>query len=384
MHEFERLIFELRRSRAMPDRWLDTVETRGGALVRWFRRMQRRDPLRDAVKRLPRWSAVRRAVEARAETGDDVCAQAMVDSLLTDRVSAWRERAAAARVAGALATSPKCRTVVDELLCQVARGESIFDRNPIRRAAAISVGWGAFILVAGAGAALATFRVILWTDAADLVRALWALALPVWAGLALVFYPMDYWGKLNEANGRMAKLRAAAAEGLAIHPDPRNLAALASAAATDKPEVRKAALAALDAVVPLVTEAHYGEYSPDVVRDLCRVLGRGPEARDLALIAALTRAGTGRSVDAMDRQARFGKTPAIRQAALAALPVLLGRREKERLSEQLVRPAVAPFGPADLLVRPAPAGASGDTSTLVRPAMPEEAAALQQTVGGGG
>jgi hypothetical protein len=308
----------------------------------------------------------------------------MVDSLLTDRVSAWRERAAAARVAGALATSPKCRTVVDELLCQVARGESIFDRNPIRRAAAISVGWGAFILVAGAGAALATFRVILWTDAADLVRALWALALPVWAGLALVFYPMDYWGKLNEANGRMAKLRAAAAEGLAIHPDPRNLAALASAAATDKPEVRKAALAALDAVVPLVTEAHYGEYSPDVVRDLCRVLGRGPEARDLALIAALTRAGTGRSVDAMDRQARFGKTPAIRQAALAALPVLLGRREKERLSEQLVRPAVAPFGPADLLVRPAPAGASGDTSTLVRPAMPEEAAALQQTVGGGG
>ncbi|MCX6361878.1 MAG: hypothetical protein NT029_18910 [Armatimonadetes bacterium] len=58
----------------------------------------------------------------------------------------------------------------------------------------------------------------------------------------------------------------------------------------------------------------------------------------------------------------------LRRAAEAALKAVEERIPVNRLSRTLLRPASDPANPAEILVRPAPAGASSDTATLLRPA----------------
>jgi hypothetical protein len=58
----------------------------------------------------------------------------------------------------------------------------------------------------------------------------------------------------------------------------------------------------------------------------------------------------------------------LRRAAEAALKAVVERIPANRLSRTLLRPASDPTNPAEMLVRPAPAGASADTATLLRPA----------------
>ena len=66
------------------------------------------------------------------------------------------------------------------------------------------------------------------------------------------------------------------------------------------------------------------------------------------------------------------RDPELRDAAWRALPAISARIERRGQQTTLLRPAHDPTNLADILVRPAPAGAQPDTSLLVSPAQPDD------------
>ena len=162
---------------------------------------------------------------------------------------------------------------------------------------------------------------------------------------------------------RMIRVRAMALLTLGRRREPCHLDLLLRAYVGKVGRERLAAEVALREVLPLLNRPTDTERSADFVSNLCRALRREEQwaldhaVRDdlleIRLLEALGKVGDGSSVPTVERIARRGRTPGVREAAQTILPVLQARRREADDLNQLLRGAVQPDPASGTLLRPA-------------------------------
>lgn len=321
------------------------------------------------ARRVRRGSPVRRAIEgARAEEPDlAALAETCVLSLLDADGRPWRERAAAAAALALAPDAPEQRSVAVDALHQALDRELWQTQRPLAGLAykvviplCLALGVAAVVYLSSQG----LFLTDGWLDA--------AFGGAVVAGIVAFVLCLVASGLLMPALAgirafQQNRVRAAAAWALGRLGVGDAAGSLADAALYGTPGVARASSVALLEVLPHLAPDAYDPLDPETPRLLCRLLGRkGPEA-DLLLLEALGKVGGGGALADVERMARAARTEPVRAAAERILHLLRERRELERHSGRLLRPARPPRSDAETLVRPAPPGASGDEQLLVRP-----------------
>ena len=323
------------------------------------------------ARRVRRGSPVRMAVEG-VETGDAdlaALAETCVLSLVDAEGRPWRERAAAAAALSLSPDAPEQRSVAVDALHQTLDRELWQTQRPLAGLAyriviplCLAQGVAAVVYLSSQGLFLTNG----WLDA--------AFGGAVVAGIVACVLCFVASGLLMPALAgvrafQQNRIRAAAAWALGRLGVSDAAGSLAEAVLYGTPGVARVASVALLEVLPNLTPAAYDPVDPETPRLLCRLLGRkGPEA-DLLLLEALGKVGGGGALADVERQARSARTEAVRAAAERIIPRLRERRDQERHSGRLLRPARPPRSDAKTLVRPAPPGASGDEQLLVRPVL---------------
>ncbi len=321
---------------------------------------------------LSRRSRVASAITEMTRTGNpsDDGLEALLTAVLDPSGRSWRERAAAARTLGAIPLDPGSRSVAVEALGQCLSGQLRARRGPtVRRSLwlsallALPVAIGLFVdRILDQGWFFADTAVSYAVGVFVTVGALELLTGVV--SLALIAPALTLRARVVNL-----RVRAAAADALGELGSAEATAPVAGALFDLAPTVRRAAWAALPKVLDALDAAWYGRIEPRAVTMLCRALGRGPEATDIAVLGALGHIGGASAVAPVEKLAQAGRSPAIREAAGRALPVLRERRRAETDPTRLLRPATSPEDPGSVLLRPASGAPSADDlGTLVRPA----------------
>lgn len=140
-----------------------------------------------------------------------------------------------------------------------------------------------------------------------------------------------------------------------------------------KSRERRAAEAALPAILTTLTHEHYGRLARETVPNLCLAFPRANDSLILAILAALEKIGDGRAVKPVEKLAQSGRSETVRTAAENLLPLLRERQGQENAQTVLLRAAAAPETPANLLLRPAQSVHEGDPATLLRSSASENA-----------
>jgi HEAT repeat protein len=184
-------------------------------------------------------------------------------------------------------------------------------------------------------------------------------------------------GALLEQNWlHLSRMRAAAATALGHLRLPESVDSLARADNDDSPEVRDAAIHALDAVLPTLTPDHYGRLGSQTVPNLYRILYAGDESFKLRVLAALEKVGDGRAIAPLKRVATrqlFGATERLSAEAARILPILEARQRQETERGTLLRGShAAPTATPDTLLRPAAEPSETPPEELLRPHSDEE------------
>ncbi len=271
----------------------------------------------------------------------------------------WRERVKMVANLPDLANSEEHRKAVFARLCQIAKNKFT---QFVKRAS--NVGNRAFRM-----AATASFLLTIWflfsessmmhIYALDFLPSMLVILTPLMIPLSLTF-------EIAKANNT-TKVRRAAIEALGKLAAPESAAIIATAYFDRWVTVQRSAARALEAVLPALTTAHYGQTQAETTPALCRVLEQTAfrangvsEALPLALVEALGRAGDGRALAMVARVASEAQWGHVREAAERVLPVLRERQRQETDSGTLLRGSAPNAGASDTLLRPA--GSSSDTT----------------------
>jgi hypothetical protein len=147
------------------------------------------------------------------------------------------------------------------------------------------------------------------------------------------------------------RVRAAAAVALGRLQSVEAIGALTTALYDRSASVRRAAVSALKNILPLLTNAHYGQLGVQVIPNLCRALQHGDELLVLHVLSALELIGDGQATRPVEQMVRSGRTERLRNLAARVLPMLQERQRQEKASQMLLR-AATPVAPgADMLLR---------------------------------
>ena len=150
---------------------------------------------------------------------------------------------------------------------------------------------------------------------------------------------------------RNNRVRAAAAMALGRLQSVEAVGALTTALYDRSATVRRAATAALKNILPLLSEAHYGQLGVQVIPNLCRALQQNDEMLVLHVLSALEQVGDGRAVRPIEQMVKSGRTERLRNLAARVLPILQERQQQEKASKMLLR-AATPLAPgAEMLLR---------------------------------
>jgi len=277
-----------------------------------------------------------------------------------------RERAAACGALGAAAVGPGVREVAAEALGEaLAGGIGMPRKRTMGRSLLIAA-------VIGAPIAIALFQKLVlgrgWFfagSALDWAVGATAVTCSLGVGIAAVLWPIVAALTVLRDRAMGVRVRVAAADALGDLAEPASVAPIARALKDLTPSVRRAAWGALPRVLGKLDDRHYGHVERDTVPALCRALGKGPEAADLAILEALGHVGGTSAVEPVERMAGGARWASVRDAAQRILPILRDRRRVETDTTRLLRPAQP--NNANHLLRPVEAGPSSDVSTLVRP-----------------
>jgi hypothetical protein len=202
-----------------------------------------------------------------------------------------------------------------------------------------------------------------------------------WTAIILVVLEMllspFFVSTLMEQNGlHLSRMRAAAAAALGRLGLPESVDSLARAANGDSPEVRDAAMRALEAVLPTLTPDHYGRLGAQTVPNLGRVLMDGLEPFRLRVLEALEKVGDGRAIAPVKRIATYplaGDSERLQAEAARILAVLEARQRQETERGTLLRGShAAPAAAPDMLLRPAAEPSETPPEELLRPHSDEE------------
>ena len=327
---------------------------------------------RELRKGIRRRSRVAVAIANMAQTSEpsDDAFSVLLTAILDPAGHSWRERVAAARALASVPLDRGRRSVAVEALGQCLSGQLRARRGPnVRRSLwlsallALPVAIGLFVdRILDQGWFFADTAVSYAAGVFVVVGALELLT----GTVSLAFIAPALGLRARVVNLRV---RAAAAEALGELAEAGASVPVAGALFDLAPVVRRAAWGALPKVLGALDDAWYGRIGPRAVTMLCRALGRGPEATDIAVLGALRHIGGASAVAPVEKLAQAGRSPAIREAAERALPVLRERRRAETDPTRLLRPATSPEDPGSVLLRPASGAPSADDlGTLVRPA----------------
>ncbi len=162
---------------------------------------------------------------------------------------------------------------------------------------------------------------------------------------------------------RFNRVRAAATTALGRLRVAQSVGVLAKAVSDSSPNVRRAAVPALQSALSSLTTAHYGSLGGELVPNLCLALERARErllkdtraAESLALsvLTALEKVGDGRAVAPVRRMVNTGWTAPVNSLATRLLAILQERQQQEDAREMLLRGAMTPPPSSELLLRPA-------------------------------
>jgi hypothetical protein len=170
--------------------------------------------------------------------------------------------------------------------------------------------------------------------------------------LCLLVYPVSAWVDRR----RMNRVRREAARGLAHLAVPHSAAPLAAAALDGDEGVRRASWEALVAVLPTITEAHYGQLPLETTPRLCALLAWTDQTLAILVLRGLRAVGDSRAIRPVERliQRAPGQSldSEMRREADITLQVLYARQKREIDAASLLRPTMSPVEPEQSLLRP--------------------------------
>jgi len=327
-----------------------------------------------ACRRLGPFDPLRQAAEGihLGRPADGSLAGVLLTALNDPAPRARARRAAACWIAGRTRFVVETdRLAVIRALCDVLEERTAEDRmgRAIWRSWCVALVCGlptatlaCVARIMGGGARLGALD-LLWQAAVIFLTSV-LLVLPVAFLLITLSLPVVVPFSLMADKLRARAERAEAAESLGLLRAREGVPALLRAAFDLTPGVRAAAEAALLRALPALGPDQYGAVAPDVTPNLVGLLGRA-EPLALAALEALEKVGDGRALAAAEAACRGGRSPTVRAAAAALVPLLRERARRERAPWSLLR-AAHPESPASL-VRPA-RSAGSEVEALVRPA----------------
>ena len=219
--------------------------------------------------------------------------------------------------------------------------------TPLSRAAILAVGLSSLAMIAARLAPATQFLAL-------------AGGLAVIWGLALFALLPGY--RSGDLNNQTAERRVAIAA-LGRLKIIESIPVLAIAAVDHDIQLNKVADRALEATLPLLTAAHYGHLSADVVPNLCELLSDYRYVRTITILEALEKIGDGRAIPAVTPLAQ--SYLAVQNKAKDVLIVLEQRVRESSEPYTLLRPSAA--GEQDTLLRAGGTGAGEPESQLLRP-----------------
>jgi HEAT repeat protein len=286
----------------------------------------------------------------------------------------WRERTVAAWALGLTAPQAFRQYEAAQALC------TVLDRRTTRSAQRVTARTGRAIL-----------RTLLFFSPFVLLGLI-AGAMNGWSGgwLALLFFmvfgmgfqlmfaiPAASYAHDEDCTSRGREMAALALGRLRV---PESVTSLAVACLDTRLRIKQAAIRAIEQVLPLLTEEHYGRLHAETTPSLCALLSetRHPQSQrrmrpdTLMVLEALGRMGDGRAVPYVEGLAQRDYSPVVRQTAERVLPILRERRRQEEASQILLR-ASSREGGMDTLLRAAQYSAPTASDQLLRPTSGEDA-----------
>lgn len=273
----------------------------------------------------------------------------------------WRERVIAAWALGRVSLSPQERTAATDMLIDVLERDRHHSFGRTFRKG-LAAGYGACF---GFGLLSALNMQLRYGH--EIFRSLIAygsIAAILASPLILVATTGTAWHLSRKRN----RLRATAAESLGRLTAPESLGALAGALFDHSAPVREAAATALHAVLPTITETHYGLFGAASMTALGRALKHGDTLLVLKLLTALGKIGTSHALPYVEQAANDNRMTRVRDAARDALEQMRERHLREREAETLMRPSYALPSPPSELLRPAHGSQGEDPLQLLRAA----------------
>lgn len=301
--------------------------------------------------------------------------EALLEALHQPWSYGWRERAVAAWTLGKTQIPPEQRSGAVKALCDVLNDRQVSSHFRFQQSSRRAM-YTSMLVGGGIGVLTVLLAVITHRGAEtplDLSLLLGSCMLGVTAAffgtwfLMPIVWPVLVW----QNNYRAALTRVSAADALGELAEPQAVGALAEAAQNLRPRIRRAALRALQRVLPTLTPEHYGTLDAQAVPHLCGLLTFADESVAVEVVEALGRAGDGRAVRQVSEVARVGRSARLREAAARALPILEERLRQENAPKILLRPAGAPASPADQLLRPARHTSETEPQQLLRASQSE-------------
>lgn len=171
-----------------------------------------------------------------------------------------------------------------------------------------------------------------------------------------------------------------AATRLAQFDDKRAVGPLAEALTFEDKNVQAVARDALTRLLPRLNASDAPLLNEEQRNELNKALKTRQRHDDflIAILKAYEQIGDSKALPFVESLAkgegRAEKSLPVREAAIACLPALRERAERERAAQTLLRPATSPDNPSEFLLRPAQGASEVDPDTLLRPSSAEETA----------
>ncbi|MBM3495894.1 MAG: hypothetical protein FJX72_16455 [Armatimonadetes bacterium] len=311
----------------------------------------------DAARRLSRRSAVRRAVEALAETDSDAAFAELITALNPKVRRRRAERMVASMALPSSCHTPERRADAVVALAAAARQEHLLGSRLTtgrlgRAYTVIGIAAPSTLLVC----AVASWALYWWDLPYQFLLVPVILAFPGTIAIGAVSIGMSL------SKERAACLVVKAVEGLAALGAAEALDAIVEQLAfpTTTP-VQPAAARAIATIAERVTSEHYGVIPKSALAAICR---RSKLLTDERVVRMLGEAGGLEVLPAIERLASSGRPSPARDVARTYLAAVRDRAAKERDAGILLRPAEV--APESTLLRPV-SGGPAETGLLVRP-----------------
>ncbi len=180
---------------------------------------------------------------------------------------------------------------------------------------------------------------------------------------SLFLYPLFYFYTAFRDNVDSVCVRSTAAVALGHLAQPESLDVLAYCLfqtnryfpLVSQWSIRERACQALPSVLAEITSEHYGRYKLETIQSLSRALNNQDDQLVISILMAFRYIGDRSTLTVVQKLAigsgRAAKDNRIREAANAALPLILARVEHENNPHTLLRASAAPVAPHDQLLR---------------------------------